>query len=62
MSSFTIRAVNKSTGLEHTVWCMDDHFGKHRYGYFVHDLPGCDEAMTEEDFYKQFKPKETKNV
>lgn len=33
MSNFYRIAVNKKTKEEFDVFCCDDHFGKHKYGY-----------------------------
>jgi hypothetical protein len=58
MSSFKIKAVNKKTGELHDVWCLDDYFGKHRYGYIPNSGEG--EGMTEDDFYREYTPLETR--
>lgn len=52
MSSYTIKARNKQTGEVHTVWCIDDYFGRHQYGYSVLGRTGQegDNALTEEEF------------
>lgn len=60
MSSFTIRATHKTTGVMSTVWCLDNHFGHNEYGYIVnscHEDVG-DKAMTEKEFYKNYQPEE----
>ncbi len=37
MSSFTTKAKHKETGEIHEIFCHDDYFGKHVYGYQVPD-------------------------
>ena len=56
MSSFTIKAKNIQTGEIHAIWCMDDYFGKHRYGY-IPNVEGRT-AMTEDEFYLSYIPLE----
>jgi len=56
MSSFKMKARNKKTGELHDVWCLDDYFGRHRYGYIPNNGEG--EGMTEDDFYKEYHPEE----
>lgn len=53
MSSFTLRARNKETGEMHEVWCLDDYFGKHQYGYIPNNTSAP--AMTENQFYKYYE-------
>lgn len=55
MSSFTITAVSRLTGATYKVDCIDDYFGRHRYGYFIQGLSGREGAMNEKDFYEQFE-------
>jgi len=44
---------NRKTGTEYTVFCIDDFFGRHSYGY---DICECDEpALTEEQFNKHYE-------
>lgn len=54
MSSFKINAKCKETGSIFEVWCMDDYFGRHIYGYCVH-RDGCVDAMREDDFYNEYE-------
>lgn len=54
MSSFTLRAKNKETGELHEIWCLDDYFGKHQYGYIPNNASAP--AMTENQFYKYYEP------
>jgi len=54
MSSFTIKAKNLKTGEIHSIWCMDDHFGKHNYGY-IPNIKGA-KAMSEHEFYLSYLP------
>lgn len=54
MSSYTMKAISKKDGTEHDVWCMDDCFGKHKYGYLVFKT---EDVLTEEQFNKQYTPK-----
>lgn len=58
MSSFTLTAVNKTTQNLHKVWCIDDYFGRNQYGYIVIGLLNDKPALTEDEFYEQFEPKE----
>ena len=51
MSSYTIRARNKKTGQVNHVFCFDDYFGRHRYGYMI-DNSG--KYITEEEFYRYY--------
>lgn len=53
MSSFKIKAINKSTRVIHEIWALDDYFGKHRYGYIPNETAGA--ALTEEQFYQQYE-------
>jgi hypothetical protein len=53
MSSFKIKARNKKTGEVHDVWCLDNYFGKHKYGYTPNGGEG--EGLDEEDFYREYE-------
>ena len=53
MSSFRVTVKHKDTGKMTEVWCLDDYFGRHRYGY-VPNIEGG-EALTEEEFNKQYE-------
>ena len=55
MSSFTINAIHKKTKQLREIFCIDDYFGKHRYGYSLNN--GSD-VMTEKAFYDQYEVKE----
>lgn len=52
MSSFEIKALHKATGEIHSVWCMDNYFGHHKYGY----IPNIDggKALSEKEFYQVY--------
>lgn len=52
MSSFKGSARHKQTGELHEVWCMDDYFGKHVYGYIPNIEGG--EPLHEAEFEKQY--------
>ena len=39
MSSYYTEVINKATGDKATVWCHDDYFGKHKYGYAIENNP-----------------------
>jgi hypothetical protein len=55
-----IEAVHKRTGDIVKVWCLDDYFGRHKYGYIIR---GDDKnALTESEFYKVYKRKEPENA
>lgn len=56
MSSFKMTARHKASGELHEVWCMDDYFGRHLYGY-VPNVEGG-KAMREDAFYAQYTPEE----
>lgn len=50
MSSYKTKARRKSTGEMHDIWCIDDYFGKRKYGYIV-DKEGRESyALTEAEF------------
>ena len=53
MSSFSITAVSKLTGQTYEVECIDDYFGRHKYGYFV---KGSESPLTQREFYDKFEP------
>lgn len=52
MSSFKIQATHKASGETHEIWCMDDYFGKHQYGYIPNIPEG--KAMTEAGFAREY--------
>ena len=56
MSSFKITALHKKSGEVHEVWCMDDYFGRHIYGYIPNIQGG--KAMREAGFYSAYTPAE----
>lgn len=37
MSSYTIKVKHRKTGEIHEIFCHDDYFGKHQYGYKTPD-------------------------
>lgn len=53
MSSFKAMARHLQSGELHEVWCMDDYYGRHEYGYIPNVEGGG--AMTEAEFDKQYK-------
>lgn len=53
MSSFKITAKHKKSGEKHSVWCLDDYFGKHRYGYIPNERDAL--ALTEDEFYMEYE-------
>ena len=53
MSSFRIKAKHKATGEIHEIWCRDDYFGNHVYGYIPNTEGG--EALSFEEFEKQYE-------
>lgn len=55
MSSFIMKAISKKDGIEHAVFCWDDFFGEHKYGYRAFGTKG---VLTEEEFNKKYTPKE----
>jgi hypothetical protein len=57
MSSFKAQARHKVTGELVKVWCMDDYFGRHNYGYVVGD-----KAMNEDEFEKEYEFEEPKII
>lgn len=52
MSSFKITARHKATNELHEIWCMDDYFGRHEYGYIPNVEGG--KALTYEQFKEQY--------
>jgi hypothetical protein len=52
MSSFIIKATHKKSKEVHSIWCLDDYFGSHKYGYVPNIESG--EVMTEQEFYNQY--------
>jgi hypothetical protein len=57
MSSFTLIAKNKTTGELTQIYCIDDYFGKHKYGYIPNIAGG--EALTFEQFENLYEAQET---
>ena len=58
MSSFKVMARHNTTQELHEIWCLDDYFGTHKYGY----LPNIKDAkaIPEDVFKKEYtmeKPK-----
>jgi len=54
MSSFKMNAKHKKTGEIHSVWCLDDYFGHHIYGYIPNIEGG--EVMKVEEFERLYEP------
>lgn len=54
MSSFQMKAKHNVTGEIHNIWCRDDYFGKHEYGY----VPEDGEPLTEDQFSETYTPVE----
>lgn len=54
MSSFKITAKHRASGQIHEVWCLDDYFGRRRYGYIPNIEGG--EALTESRFTRAYEP------
>lgn len=52
MSSFIDTFIHKKSGAEVKVFCLDDYFGQHEYGYFVE---GIDEPMKHDKFYELYE-------
>lgn len=50
MSSFTATFEHKTTGELVQVLCLDDYFGRHKYGYKVGD-----KILNEAEFDEQYK-------
>lgn len=48
MSSFSIKARHKKTREMHEIWCIDDYFGRHQYGYIPNNPGGV--WMNEKEF------------
>lgn len=57
MSSFKMTAKHKQSGEIREIWCMDDYFGKHKYGYIPNVEGGS--ALAETVFYELYEPVET---
>jgi hypothetical protein len=53
MSSFKTKAKHKATGETHDIWCLDDYFGRHQYGYIpnIENAP----ALTQDQFDAQYE-------
>jgi hypothetical protein len=54
MSSFQIKAKHKQSGEIREIWCMDDYFGKHKYGYIPNIEGGS--ALAESIFHELYEP------
>lgn len=52
MSSFEEKFRNKKTGEIETVFCWDDYFGRHRYGYVI---KGHSRVLTEGEFMEKYE-------
>jgi len=50
MSNFNFTAKNKKTGEVVEVYAMDDHFGRHRYGYKIGDT-----ILNDRDFNRMYE-------
>jgi hypothetical protein len=57
MSSFSAQAEHKGTGEIVDVWCIDDYFGHHNYGYVINQS----KALTDEEFEREYHFKEPTN-
>lgn len=53
MSSYIAKFKNKKTGEVVDIFCADDYFGKHRYGY-AESING--NVMRENEFYRLYEP------
>lgn len=53
MSSYVTKARCRETGTEFAVFCIDDYFGRHAYGYQIKERDG--DVLTEEQFSKQYE-------
>lgn len=51
MSSYMAKARNKKTDAIVEVFCIDDFFGKHRYGYKIGDA----QPLTSKAFYEKYE-------
>jgi len=52
MSSYMTKARNRKTGIIHEVFCWDDYYGNHAYGYQIDSLGP---VLTEEQYQKQYE-------
>ena len=50
MSNYETTATHKITGKQHKIFCFDDYFGRHRYGY-----DDGTKVMTEDEFNKHYE-------
>lgn len=53
MSSYIAKAKKKSTGEIFEVHCLDDYFGRHKYGYCV--MNGEDLTLMEPEFDAKYE-------
>lgn len=58
MSGFKINAKHLKSGNIHSVWCLDDYFGRHKYGYIPNEPDA--KALTEDQFYMEYEVEEPK--
>lgn len=56
MSSFKIQAIYKDSGEVHDIWCIDNCFGRHQYGYIA-NVEGW-KAMNDKQFVATYIVKE----
>lgn len=52
MSSYETTAVHRKTGKEHKIFCFDDYYGHHQYGY-----DDGVKIMTEKEFSENYEVK-----
>jgi hypothetical protein len=55
MSSYQVLAKEKATGKTSYIWCIDDYFGKHKYGYLADAGADAVTSFTEEQFEEQYE-------
>lgn len=55
MSSFYVLAKEKATGKTSYIFCMDDYFGRHKYGYILNLGQENWSALTKEQFEEQYE-------
>lgn len=59
MSSFQMKAKHRVTREVHDIWCLDDYFGKHQYGYIHNE--GERTVYNEETFNWLYEPIKEQN-
>lgn len=53
-----MKARDRKTGTEFAVTVIDDYFGRHAYGYRIHERDG--DVLTEQQFYRDYEEVPTK--